>query len=417
MSISLLHILRDRDNFNRYSRFINKDILPQETRVIINDYEKYFKEHPSISHIEMESFSEWFVFVQHSTYTPEKLEPYHHIFQKLDDYEETETTSSIVEKLILQDRCQNIADLSLRGAEGHVISMDDILAEVEDYNSEVDRVSRLDSFIVTDDIDDLLHEVIDEGFSWRMKFLNESVGNIRKGKLICFASRPNTGKTTFLASEATHVASQIEDDGVVLWFNNEEAGSDVKLRIIQAAIHWETEAIKANPAEALRLYKTAIKGDPGKIVLVDKADLSTKDIEEFVKAYNVKLIIFDQLWKVKGFEKTSSTDTARLGSVFQWAREIAKQHAPVLTVHQVKTEGEGVEYLTPSMLYLSGTVIQGEVDTLILMGRNYNPGQEQLRYIVIGKNKGAYGPDVNPELIEGKAVVMIEPHLAQFLEE
>lgn len=417
MSLDLISILAsDKDVYNRFSRFIKPETLSKEAATLVTDIGEYYKAHPSAHEVEWEQFSEWFRIVQHSAWKEDKLNNFDKVFTRLASHEVTEVAESIIEKCVTQDYCQRIADITLRGAEGHSINLDDVAVLLEDYNQETDRVSKLDSYIVTDDLEELIHSVVDEGFRWRMDFLNKSIGNLRKGKLVCFAARPNTGKTTWLAAEATYMASQMGDDEYVLWFNNEEAGGDVKLRIIQAALQTETANIRANPKKSLDDYKAAIAGNADKIKVIDKADLNTKDVEEFLRTHNVKLIIFDQLWKVHGYERSSATDTARLGAVYQWAREIAKKYAPVITVHQVKTEGEGVEYLTPSMLYLSGTVIQGEVDSLILMGRNYNAGQENNRFIIIGKNKGAYGPDVDITLREGRTAVMIVPETAEFIE-
>lgn len=416
MSLDLLHVLSNRSLYERYSRFVKPEALPADVRVLVQDLGKFFSDHPSVQDIDWEQFSEWFKIVQHSTYKEDKFLMYDKLFNRLATESPTDIAETIVSRYILQDYAARIADIALAGAEGNPFDVDDITALVEMYNEEVDRVSKLESYVVSDSLDDILKTVVEGGYNWRMPFLNKSIGNVRPGKLICFAARPNVGKTTFLASETTYLASQLAPDECILWFNNEEAGSDVKLRIYQAALQMTVEDIRADPKKALANYKTAINGDTGKIIVIDKADINVKDVEEFCRNHKVKVIVFDQLWKVHGFEKTSATDTARLGHVFQWAREIAKKYAPVITVHQLKTEADGVEYPTPAMLYLSGTVIQGEVDSLILMGRNYAPGQERNRFISIGKNKGAYGPEVDLSLAEGKHAIRIVPETAEFIE-
>lgn len=419
MSLDLLSVLADRENYDRFNRFIKPETLTADLKVVVNDIGKYYKQHPACSHIEWDVFSEWFRLVAHSSYKEEKLDNFDRVFSRMESYSATDLAETIVEKYVKQDYCQRLADITLRGAEGEEIDITDIESILEQYNEEVDRVSKLDSFIVTDDLTDLIEDAETGGLKWRMTFLNRAIGNARPGKLICIAMRPNVGKTTLMCSEATYFAGQIEPDECILWFNNEEAGRDVKRRQAQAAIQRSWEEIESNPVLYGKEIETALNGKlKDKIVLVDKADINTKDVDEFMRAYpKCKAVVFDQLWKVHGFERTSSTDTARLGAIFQWARELAKKHSiPVITSHQVKTEGEGVEYLTPNLLYLSGTVIQGEVDSLILMGRNFNPGQENNRYIYIGKNKGAYGPEVDISLREGRHMLTIIPETAEFIE-
>lgn len=418
MSLDLISVMSDKEQYERFNRFIKPETLTKEAATIIHDIGEFFSEHPSCEEIDWSMFSEWFRIVKHSSWKEDKLSNFDKIFTRLEGHCVTEIAESIVEKYVTQDYCQRIADITLRGAEGVAVSLDDVSVLIEEYNKETDRVSKLDTFIVSDDLEDLVEDAVTGGLQWRMNFLNRSIGLLRPGKLVCFAMRPNVGKTTMLCSEATYFCSQIEEDEYILWFNNEEAGKDVRRRQAQAAIQTSWEDIESNPSKYGKEMETVLKGKlKDRIILIDKADITTKDVEEYLRLYpKCRAIFFDQLWKVHGFEKSSSTDTARLGSVYQWAREIAKKYAPVITVHQVKTEGEGVEYLNPSFLYLSGTIIQGEVDSLILMGRNFNPGQENNRYISIGKNKGAYGPDVDITLREGKHAVMICPETAEFIE-
>lgn len=417
MSLDLLSVLADRENYERFSRFVKPETLSTEVKTIVTDLGMYYKDNPSINEIDWGLFKDWFCIVQHSTYKSDKISMYVAIIDKMEEHIATDLAEAIITKYVGQDYAQQIADIALRAAEGAPLDLASIEEIIGDYNGECDRVNKLDEFIVDDDITALYEEAVTSGFKWRMSFLNKATGNARPGKLIVMAMRPNTGKTTLLASEATYMASQMAEDECVLWFNNEEAGTDVKRRIIQAALQLPFEKLSADPVKTGAAYQKAINGPLGKIKVIDKADINVQDVEEFARKYNAKLIIFDQLWKVKGFEKTSSTETSRLGNIFQWARELAKKnHCPVITSHQVKTEGEGVEYLTPSMLYLSGTVIQGEADTLVLVGRNYDPGQEFTRFFYIGKNKGAYGPEVDLSLAEGRCVAKLVPELAKWEE-
>ena len=66
-------------------------------------------------------------------------------------------------------------------------------------------------------------QVATPGLRWRLNFLNQSLGSLRKGDFGFVFARPETGKTTFLASEISKMIEQT--DGDILWFNNEEQGS------------------------------------------------------------------------------------------------------------------------------------------------------------------------------------------------
>lgn len=416
MSLDLLSVVANRENYNRFSKFIKGDVLPKETKQVLEDVKKYYAKHEEVEDIDWERFSEWFTLVEHSSWKKDKLEIFSNLFTRLAEHEETEVAESIIEKYIKQEYAANVADLALRGAEGETINWEDIESLITEMNLELGIATEEDDYIVGSDLESIVEELETGGLKWRMKFLNKSIGDLLPERFVCVAARPGTGKTTFLASEATFMASQLPNDRPVLWFNNEESGQAVFLRTVQAALQTEEALIKASPKAALSDYATTV-GDKDKIIIVNKADATTHDIEQYCKKYNPGLIIIDQLYKVHGFEKSSGNDTARLGAIFRWGREIAKKYAPVITVHQLKTEADFVEYPPLSMLYLSGTIIQGEVDTQIMIGCNNKPGQEKLRFVGITKSKAVSGSDVDPLMRDGKAIVEIVPEKAMYKEE
>ena len=76
----------------------------------------------------------------------------------------------------------------------------------------VDELTNLVLEPVTDDIEQLLNETyLQTGLRWRLDALNKSIGSLRKGDFGFVFARPETGKTTFLASEITRMAEQAED--------------------------------------------------------------------------------------------------------------------------------------------------------------------------------------------------------------
>ena len=415
MSLDLLSILGTRKNYYRFSKFLKLEVLPKETQQIIQDLNKFYKLNESVDVVDWESFGEWFVLVEHSAWKQEKLDTFSNLFTRLCEHEESGVAEAIIEKYVIQEAANTIAELALKGAEGDVLNYDDIKTIINEMELEIGKVNELDDYVVTTDLEAIVNELETGGMKWRTTFLNRSIGDLLPERLVCVAARPNVGKTTFLATEATNFAAQLPDEKCVLWLNNEESGKAVFFRIVQACLQEEEGVLKASPIEALKEYTVKI-GRKEKIVLINKADLTTDQIEEYCKKYNPGVIIIDQLWKVHGFEKSSGTDTARLGAIFRWGREIAKRYAPVITVHQLKTEAHHVEYPSMDMLYLSGTVIQGEVDTMIMIGNNATPSQEKLRFMGITKQKMASGSDVDPKLREGRHVLEIVPEKAMFKE-
>lgn len=75
-----------------------------------------------------------------------------------------------------------------------------------------------ESEFVDDDLE-ILHtgSIATPGLRWRLQSLNEMLGSLRRGDFGFVFARPESGKTTFLASEVTYFAGQT--DKPILWFN------------------------------------------------------------------------------------------------------------------------------------------------------------------------------------------------------
>jgi hypothetical protein len=347
-------------------------------------FEKY-------AEIDWTKFSIWFA-MQHRMYKPEKMKIYTDIFTKLEEFEpDDDLKNTIAEILIDQDFATKIADTSLRIAEGsEKDEMSDVLDLMEEYKNEIDYSKGMESWIVSHDIEETLTLAHTGGYEFRLEGLRENLGRIKKPDFIVVEARPDAGKTTFLASEASYIASQLPEELSVLWFNNEEGGFKVKNRIIQAALGKTDAEIMADVKGTKEAYEK-LMGRLDKIQIIDRGDISPRDIQLVLDDIPPGLIIFDQLWKVNGFGTKSSNEVARITSLYNWAREIAKEYAPVITVHQADGSAEGERWLTQNQLYLTKTAGPGEADAIIGIGRTHNPAEEFNRFFNIPKNKMKVG--------------------------
>jgi len=248
------------------------------------------------------------------------------------------------------------------------------------------------------------------GLRWRLNWLNKSLGSLRKGNFGFVFARPETGKTTFLASEITHMIKQT--DGDIIWFNNEESNRVVADRINQAFAGVERRILKGQQQAAYEKQYEDIVGDRIKLVgneITESTD--PKKIEEILKATNPALIIFDQIDKIKGFK--ADRNDLELKAIYQWAREIAKKYAPVIAVSQASGEADGKLWLTMNMVDGSKTSKQGEADWMLGIGKEQD-NTSRLRYFNILKNKLPGDDDTLPDLRHGSTQVLIKPEIARY---
>ena len=250
-------------------------------------------------------------------------------------------------------------------------------------------------------------QVATPGLRWRLKFLNESFGSLRKGDFGFIFARPETGKTTFLASEISHMVEQT--DGNILWFNNEEQGNKVGIRCFQAVLGMTTDSLWGDLERNQKVYDMKTKDQ---IKIYDFEDSSSiSRIEQILKTANPALIIFDQIDKLKGFK--AERKDLELKAIYQWAREISKNYAPVIAVSQASGEAEGKTWLTMDMVDGSKTAKQGEADWILGIGKE-SDNTSRFRYFNICKNKLLGDKDTLPEKRHGSAKVLIRAEVARY---
>lgn len=330
----------------------------------------------------------------------------------LEEIRKESIDSVIIEDLILElskkHQAYELSKLALDVSEGYK-SFDDLLLFTQNLNASTDLVDPSTGHsIVTDDLDELYNTTYSTtGLRWRCSSLNKSLGSLRKGDFGFIFARPETGKTTFLASEVSYFAEQC--DSPILWFNNEEQGSKVKLRIYQASLGIGlTELLNNRDKYGKQFFdKTARK-----IILNDAANTTKNDAQRLIELYQPGCIVFDQLDKIQGF--SGDREDIRLGNIYIWARNIAKQYCPVIGVCQADATGEGKRWLTMDNVASAKTTKQAEADWIIGIGKTHNENEEYFRYLSICKNKLLGDEDTDPILRHGHLTVKINPYIARY---
>ena len=291
---------------------------------------------------------------------------------------------------------------------------DKLLELIKEFSVQKEENEQKEEFeFVTDDIDSILNETFRQsGLRWRLSTLNQMLGSIRPGDFGFIFARPETGKTTFLASEASFMAEQLtEEQGPILWLNNEEQSNKVKLRIYQAATGLSLAQINANPQAAKNVF---LQKTRGKLFLLNpKGSISKDMVERLCRQYKPSLVIFDQIDKVTGFD--ADREDLKLGAMYQWARELAKTHnCPIIAVCQADATGEGVKWLTMANVANAKTAKQAEADFILGIGKIHDPGYENLRFLHLSKNKLSGDPDTDQSLRHGKREVLIRADIARY---
>jgi replicative DNA helicase len=278
----------------------------------------------------------------------------------------------------------------------------------EDDEEDLDEIET-----VTDDLESLLDSTVKTpGLRWRLNSLNKSLGSLRKGNFGFLFARPETGKTTFLASEITHMLTQLKDgDGPIIWFNNEQVGAEVMLRVYQGYFGVTLEQLLANPKKFKAEFQQRVRG---RFKLIDDATVDKARVEKVCKQLKPALVIFDQIDKIKGF--AADREDLKLGAIYIWARELAKTYCPVVGVCQADGTAENVKWLTMEHVSNAKTSKQAEADWILGIGAIHAEGAEHTRYLNISKNKLLGDPDTMSDLRHGRFETYIEATIARYVD-
>ena len=310
-----------------------------------------------------------------------------------------------------------LALASLEVSEGRK-DFDDLVTLAKSVSEAPSTHEVSDTIFITQDLEELFNDSVKTtGLRWRLQTLNRMLGSLRRGDFGFIFARPETGKTTFLASEVSCFAQQLhervqqttETPGPILWFNNEEQGNKVQLRLYQAMLGCDLTTLFAD-----------IKGNQQKfhdlggqhIRIFDSASIHKRQIEQLCKELKPSMIVLDQIDKIKGFE--GDREDLLLGSIYIWARELAKEYCPVIGVCQAGATGEGKRWLTMEDVANAKTAKQAEADWILGIGKVHAPAEEYMRHFHLSKNKLAGDVDSDPELRHGRETVRINPSVARY---
>ena len=384
---TLLKLLSSRENIENYIDYVKLNALTEEAKVIIEDYQAYFKEFDH-SEIDFEQFPDWF----HQCRHPELRDAEHKIYTKI--FKKIPTTKSETGDAIIRHYQQEAAwkQLELIKREQGFDSQEfsDVLTEYEARQNTTETQGH-----VVNDITRIVDAVDrSQGLKWRLNCLNHATRGLITGDFIIVAAYVDTGKTTFSASEATFMAKQLTS-GRVLWFNNEEHNDKVLQKIWMAALGKPWAYIKERPEKAREAYTQIMHGDVERIKLIDCRGQGVNFIKKICKKENPKLIIIDQIDKLSQGKKRFFSDHDRLKGLYGDVRSIANEYCPIMGISQADASTRWFNKDTQEVSYqkyldqsqLDGPKIgkPGEADIIITIGRDKE--LPNIRFIHIPKNK------------------------------
>lgn len=410
IDIVLLRIMKDRKEYKKLIHSIPAGSLDAKTQALLADFGKYFdkfKEHKAIDlQVFLPRFKGW-----HPDMDEEVFNTYVGVLRNAQEEVDEATKSGILTELYEADAAMKVANVCSEYNAGDlaVPIADKIGSIMDEYKININaKSSKWDDT----DIDELLKEDLNnEGIKWRMNTLNECMRPLRGGDFGIIAARPDKGKTTFLASEVTFMASQLPPDKNIIWLNNEGKSSPIIKRLWQSALGVTiSELVKLNQEGKLKDMYRDVVGRLDRIRVFNIHGRNTSQVETIIEQSNPGIILYDMIDNINGFGSAARTDL-QLEQMYQWARERSVKYDAIgLATSQISNDGCGQQFPTLGMLKDSKTGKQGACDFQLMIGASDAPDLAYSRYLGLPKNKlrrdGAPG--------DPRGEVQFKPSLARY---
>lgn len=386
--IAILKYFFNKNNFLTYSKYFKDLSLEPEIEKILNTMEEYYEKYEEVEDIILEEFIIFFNLLNPSL---NKKKTYTNIFNNIEKLNIKDTILNnilinIIEKYYSASIIETLSPV-LEDEEFDILESD-VPEIMDNYFAVTEKLKtggNLSEFI-SNELDDLLEqEVFADGLRWRLSCLNSTIGELRGGSLGHVFARVDTGKTSFLVSEAANFCKQLKDDEIIAWFGNEEKGSRVQLRLYSSVLGAPKEVLVSRIAESREEFRR----NNGRLVKIyDDASITVKDMEKILKKYNVRLAIVDQGDKVRFYGDKNLAEHERLKKLYGKFRELAKQYGcDIITAGQANAEAEGRKYLKLTNMDNSKTGKPGELDFAIGIGALIGDIANTTRFISVCKNK------------------------------
>lgn len=405
----LIRTAQKRTDYEQFAPILKDQVVLPEAMAILEDIGAWFTANASATELDWSAFLAWAKVAKRATWKPDRWSVYEAIVSFAKSLRAP--NPAIIERFQELTACAEIRARIEALVRSHTPGALGEIARLADGASVAsDRAKTED--MVTDDWEALVQSVQRTGgFEWRLEDLNRAIGPVDRGDLVLFGKRPEAGGTSFVASEISYMAAQLPEGKHAIVFTNEESGTKVKMRIIQAVLGVTLSDIAADIKRAKSDYEKALKGR--RIDVVHNTAMHTRSVEARLRSGEYGLIGINILDKIT-LSGSDSEGVERTRNQGIWARQMADKYGAVIAVCQADASAEGEKWLNQSQLYGSKTGLQGEGDVLIMMGKTNNPAEADTRYFAIAKNKLPGGARTLPMLRHGQFEVAFYPEISRF---
>lgn len=393
LDLTILRLLRTQDRYELYIRAIPRDVLEPHTRILLDDYGKWYAE-TNGAPITAEGFLSWFLLAHpklkpepkavltgiiknSQAPVPEGVEQ--GILARLEDARQAAALTSMLEKYNAGE------EVSVMRTVAHLaesVPMDRAALPEADFN--IDRM-----------LDD---EQNDWGFNWPQDALNASMRGMRPGDFGIIGARVDIGKSSKIAHAVAHWAPQVDqlfpgEDRTIIWLNNEGPGNRLNQRLVNATLNLNMEEMVNARASGRNLWTEVLQSWGGRrvVTVYDVHDRPLSFLENIVRRTKPAIVVVDMLDNVP-FDGAVGNGGQRTDQILEAAYQRArlwgvKYNTAVIATSQLSAEAAGNLFPGMHLLSNSKTGKAGAADFILMVGASDDPLLRNSRWLSLPKNK------------------------------
>lgn len=391
IDLAVLRVMTQREQWDKVKGYVPTSALDEHTKMVLEDYRKYYDMHPEAENIDMDGFRSLFFGLWHRSLNQESINTYNILLDRCCTPVTAETQAAIVNMLIELELVTEVANDIQEYDAGEEI---DVVARMEHrvkVAKEKLEVISTCGYATLETLDEKAESSVE--YAWPCNYMNQHWRKVVGGDFLIIAALTDVGKTAFTMMLA--VCFSVQTKYPILWFNNEGQKERIQRRAYGMMLGVGSDQIEAWRLDGTlgqRLHQ--IYGRPDPIRIYDTHRLDSRQLEDLAERVieaegGIGGIVWDMLdnVKVKNGGGDARTDQI-LEAKYQWARELGAIHDfPNLATSQQSANKEWQQWPAASELKDSKVGKQGAADMVLFITKPEEPAKDSFRYISTPKNK------------------------------
>ena len=217
--LDLLSVLKNREHYANFSRFVDTDSLSDLAQVVVKSLGQYLESKEEVEQVDWGKFRTWFMVIKNPSMKAERKALLNRLFDKLEEHEpDPEFEEELLSHFIDKDVCSEVVDRIIKN--DGVYDLHHLAEMIAEGIERRETSEKEDDDSV--DLEDLISKLVTtDGYPMKLSGYKESIGKARGCDLVVIAGRPESGKTSHAIDQFVDPVLNHDPEAVCLFFNGD----------------------------------------------------------------------------------------------------------------------------------------------------------------------------------------------------